>query len=47
MVSFLKGKKSMRKKENSYARRSIFATTARRIKAVNLPRLNARGGIRL
>lgn len=37
----------MRKRENSQARRSIFATTARRTKAVNLPRMNSRGGIRL
>lgn len=37
----------MRKRENSHARRLIFATTARRTKAVNLPRMNSRGGIRL
>lgn len=37
----------MRKNESSHARRSIFGTTARRTKAVNLPRMNSRGGIRL
>lgn len=37
----------MRKKESSSARHSIFGTTARRTKAVNLPRMNSRGGIRL
>lgn len=37
----------MRKKENSHARHAIFSTTARRTKAVNLPRMNSRGGIRL
>lgn len=37
----------MRKKESSYARHSIFGTTAKRTKAVNLPRMNSRGGIRL
>lgn len=37
----------MRKKESSSVRHFIFGTTARRTKAVNLPRMNSRGGIRL